>query len=161
MKLDFLPSKRMDINEKRKNVLYMLYMGPTRDGGNHLPTGIWILSIQEHQILQAGNCSYCPGLLDGKRCGFLWSEGKGKAEFPTVARFCLTHLIPHCYAKLHDIDLVITTCGTIPKQVRKPFCMSLNLTSCFSDNYGARLKQSSHLHKLEPSLFLSLFSSIL
>lgn len=53
MKLGFLPNKHMDIKLKKKkeNVLQIVYMGPMRDGGSHSPTGIWILSIQEYQIL--------------------------------------------------------------------------------------------------------------
>lgn len=45
MKLDFLPNKHMDIIVfLKENVLYMVYMGPMRDGGSHSPMGIWILS---------------------------------------------------------------------------------------------------------------------
>lgn len=46
-----LPAKQTFTFFFKENVLYIVYVGPRRDGRSHSPMGIWILSIEEWQIL--------------------------------------------------------------------------------------------------------------
>lgn len=107
-------------------------MDPMWDDLSHPPTrASGFCPLESPRFSPAGDCSYCLGVLDVRRCGFLGGERATGQSFQQLPRFCSTHFIGWWDAKIHGrAVLAITAIAIISVQVRVPlFGMKSHLTS--------------------------------
>lgn len=95
-----LPAKQTFTFFLKENVLYIVYMGPRRDGGSHSPMGIWILSIEEWQILLLRRQFLLSKAVGCEKMWYPVLSGRGGEQFSTVTRFCFTYFTLQCDSKL-------------------------------------------------------------